>query len=160
MRLEELIQIIRESSNEDWNVIESNTLLSNVTTDDNNTVYADYHTNRAAYRPGLSIGLAWGLNCNENFYEQWANCHPDPQASSHFLDIFYNGMLVERIIYVVIDGGRSYMPLPHREMNENHETIGWYVTHEEYEFFELFNSLQSFDTQYNSYLRSSGIEVR
>lgn len=160
MRLEELIQIISESSSEDWNVMEYNTLLSNVTTDDNNVVYADYHTNRAAYRPNVSIGLAWGLNHNTDFHEQWANCHPDINASSHYLDTFYNGMLVERIIYVVIDGGRSYMPLPHREMNENHETTGWYIIREEYEFFQLFNSLQSFDTQYNSYLRSSGIEVR
>lgn len=160
MRLEELMQIIRQSSNEDWNVIESNTLLSNVTTDDNNVVYADYHTNRAAYKPNISIGLAWGLNHNADFHEQWANCHADPHASSHFLDVFYNGMLVERIIYVQIDGGRSYMPLPHREMNENYETIGCYITNEEYELFQLFNSIQSFDTQYDSYLRRSGIEVR
>lgn len=160
MRLNELLQIIRESNKEDWNVIESNTLLSHVTTDSDNRVYADYHTNRASYIPDVSIGLAWGLNCNLDFREEWANCHPDPHASSHFLDVFYNGMLVYRVVYVVIDGGRSYMPLPRREINENHETLGWYITSEEYEFFKLFNSIQPFDTQYESYLRRSGIEVR
>ena len=160
MKSEELLKVIRESTSEDWNVIESNTLLSNVTTDDNNVVYAECHTNRAAYRPDISIGLEWGLNCNAHFYEKWANCHSDPQASSHFLDIFYNGMLVERIVYVVIDGGRSYMPLPHREINEKNETIGYYITHEEYELFQLFNLIQCLDTQYDSYLSRSGIEVR
>lgn len=160
MRLNELLQIIRESNKEDWNVIESNTLLSQITTDNDNRVYADYHTNRASYIPDVSIGLAWGLNCNPDFYEEWANCHPDSHASSHFLDILYNGMLVYRMVYVLVDGGRSYMPLPHREMNENGETIGWYITDEEYEFFELFNSIQSFDTQFESYLRSSRIEIR
>lgn len=160
MRLNELLQVIRESNNEDWNVIESNTLLSHITTDNDNRVYADYHTNRASYIPDVSVGLAWGLNCNSDFYEEWANCHPDQHASSHFLDILYNGMLVHRVVYVLIDGGRSYMPLPHREMNENGKTIDWYITDEEYNFFKLFNSIQSFDTQYESYLRSSRIEVR
>lgn len=160
MRLEELLQIIRESSSEDWNVIESNTLLSNVTTDDNNIVYADYHTNRASYRLDISIGLAWGLNGNADFHEEWANLHSDPHASSHFLDVFYNGMLVYRIVYVVIDGGRSYMPLPHRDMNEKHETIGWYISDEEYELLNLFNLIQPFNTQFDSYLRRSGINIR
>ena len=149
MRLNELLQVIRESNNEDWNVIESNTLLSHITTDNDNRVYADYHTNRASYIPDVSIGLAGGLNGNS-----------DQHASSHFLDILYNGMLVHRVVYVLIDGGRSYMPLPHREMNENGKTIDWYITDEEYNFFKLFNSIQSFDTQYESYLRSSRIEVR
>ncbi|AKC62823.1 hypothetical protein [Clostridium sporogenes] len=116
MKLEEEIKIIRESSEEEWNVIESNTMLSHVTTDSNNNVYADYHTKRESFRPDISMGLAWWLDCNKDFCEEWANKHPDPQASSKFLDAFYNGMLVERIV-LLIDGGRSYMPLPHREMS-------------------------------------------
>lgn len=158
MKLEEVIKIIRESSEEDWNVIESNTMLSHVTTDSNNNVYSDYHTKRASFRPDISIGLAWGLDCNKDFYEEWANKHPDPQASSKFLDVFYNGMLVERNVYVVIDGGRSYMPLPHREMSGD-KTTGWHITKEQNQFFELFNSIQGFDTQYESYRDMSGIKV-
>ncbi len=33
------------------------------------------------------------LVCNGEFQEEWAINHPNPAASSYYLDIFYNGML-------------------------------------------------------------------
>lgn len=58
MRLEELLDAIRGSTRDDWFVMKSNTLLNQVSTDDKNIVYAGCHTNRASYRPDISIGLA------------------------------------------------------------------------------------------------------
>ena len=69
------------------------------------------HYTVAAFMPDVSITVAWGLPVVDDFREPWANTFPNPHASSHFLDVFYNGALVLRKQYVSVDGGLAMVPL-------------------------------------------------
>lgn len=162
----ELLNLFVNSTGDDWECFNSPSFISDVESYDSylpnsgneRKIEARGHNNRASYKHDLAIGVAWGLTINDNFKEDWANIHPDPKASSHYLDFFYNGMLVFRTIYVVIDGGRSYMPLPKRQDNPD-GTVSWVINNKTYEFFRIFNDLQGFDTQYSSYLSRSKIQI-
>ena len=50
------------------------------------------------------------MTINDNFLEPWANGFPDPRARGNIADVFYNSALVLREHYVVVDGGRAYLP--------------------------------------------------
>jgi hypothetical protein len=67
----------------------------------------------AAYKSDLSITMAWGLDCERDFGERWAQAaFPASRASSHHADVFYGGALVYRTLYVTLDGGRTKLPKP------------------------------------------------
>lgn len=49
---------------------------------------------------------------NENFIEQWANCHPDSSATGYWYELYYDGAFLDRIILVAVDGARASLPPP------------------------------------------------
>jgi hypothetical protein len=112
MGLDELRRIVAESDRGDWNVISCFGFPSYLPWSPDGDF--NEHLARAAYRPDISIGLAWGIRDNENFRTDWAQSFANDQAESFLADILYNGMLVSREILVVVDGGRTYLPLPRR----------------------------------------------
>lgn len=67
----------------------------------------DAHGNVAIYMPDISITMAFGLTAVEDFKEDWAKRFPNSSASSSIVDLFYNGSLVYRDIFVNVDGGRA-----------------------------------------------------
>lgn len=52
-----------------------------------------------------------GTQCLD-FREEWANRHPDPQATGYWCDIYYASTHVWRNILVSVDGGRALLPIP------------------------------------------------
>jgi hypothetical protein len=103
---------------------------------------------RASYRPDISIGLAWCWLSNPEWHEDWIDHFDDKTASSHFVDFLYNGMLVDREVYIVVDGGRAYLPLP-REMK---------ITQWQYDFFRLLDSLEH-ASDFERYVKQAGFTV-
>lgn len=81
------------------------------------------HSNVASYKPDLSITIAWGIDVGEKddrVDRDWAKNNPDPSPGiSHYLDFFYNGALVFRTSYCVVDGGRCEIPFPNYDMAGN-----------------------------------------
>jgi hypothetical protein len=77
-----------------------------------NVVTVESHSDVAIYIPDVDISIAWGIECNDNYREPWANQFPDPQASSGFVDVFYRNALVYRDVYVLVDGARTHLPSP------------------------------------------------
>jgi len=67
---------------------------------------------RAVLNDDVELSLAWGFTLNRDFKEEWANSFPDSSAASHLVDVTYGGTLVDRMIYVSVDGGRVMIPLP------------------------------------------------
>lgn len=117
----------------------------------------DSHAEYMSLRKDLLVSVAWGLSHNDEFKEDWANNFPDPHATSSFIDFFYSGVLVYRDIYVSVDGGRCYIPLP--KIIRNKETFKIekiFITKNRYEFFKIINGN---DSEYDSYLRDAHIEV-
>jgi hypothetical protein len=143
MRLDEVLTAVRGSATSHWNKMScwgagcgpSYRYQFAVSESHNqpNSVFIDSHPYAAAYRPNLSITMAWGLDSNKNFREEWANQFPDPQASSEFVDIVFNGALVFRLMYVTVDGGRAFLPLP--------EPNGATVSEEEYDLVRVIHEL-------------------
>lgn len=96
--------------------------------------------------------MAWGYDQNENFQQPWANKFPDSHASSSFLDIFYNGALVFRTTYVIVDGGRTYLPVPNGVWDEQKKSVvGYEVPRRRFNLIRLLDSLEkisSFDEDF------------
>lgn len=138
MRYDEILDLVANSTPEEWNKIVcwggggGPSFLNGLPGEDGNWTA---HEERASYKPDVSVGLAWGITSNDDFKEEWANQFPDPHASSEFVDVLYNGMLVYRDIRVIVDGGRVGLPLPDR--NGDDLTI----TRWQASFFGLFQEL-------------------
>jgi hypothetical protein len=116
MTLQELIERIVMSQPGDWHVVAGHPtyrdeLIENEGNGNHWISIVSHHTT-AAFRPDVSITMAWGLGENKDFREPWANKFPDPHAASAYADVFYNGALVYRTLYVLVDGGRCSLPLP------------------------------------------------
>jgi hypothetical protein len=121
MTLQELIGRIVMSQPSDWHVMAGHPtyrdeLMDNEDGDGNHWISIDSHHSTAAFIPDVSITLAWGLTVNEDFREPWANKFPDTHAASAYADVFYNGALVYRALYVLVDGARCLLPLPDQRL--------------------------------------------
>jgi hypothetical protein len=123
MTFDELINLVTSSDPEDWHTTVCWGADSGPSYRDHfnffqvydgqpNVLFAEAHSLVACYKPDLSVTLAWGLDAIRDFKEPWANGFADPKAASHYVDIFYNNALVFRTVYVSVDGGRAYLPLP------------------------------------------------
>lgn len=71
----------------------------------------DAHVYSAVYRPDVSITMAWGLEIQHRLTEDWRSAFAARGASRFIGDIFYNGALVFRESYLVIEGARAFIPL-------------------------------------------------
>ena len=156
MTLQELIERIKMSSPGDWHKIggfpsyrDKFTLHSNA---DSRWVEVEPHDVVAVYKPDVSITMAWGLTVHADFQEPWANEFPDRRASSHYVDIFFNSALVFREMYVSVDGGRAYLPLPRRA--EAHVIPADYAR-----FVCLLNALSFHVSQWDRYFTQAKFTV-
>jgi hypothetical protein len=118
---------------------------------------AGAHTMRAAYRPDISLSLAWGLVAHDAFVESWTEVF-DSAASSHFVDFFWNGSLVERGLYVAVDGGRCKLPIPQQDLDALHPAARW-ITRWQSQFFSLLNAFEGVP-DLDEHLQRAGIQVR
>jgi hypothetical protein len=177
MHLDELHELIQESLEEYWNVI---TCWSMGATsflhaadpepmrfhdagpapvdpkDDQEETQS--HSMRAAYMPDLSVGLAWGLPANNKYHADWTEHLPDPECTSFYVDLFYNGMLVDRIVGVHVDGARCYMPsAKSRKLGDG--TTEWSVTRFEHDLFRLIDGFGKI-SEFDNYMEMTGLVVR
>lgn len=91
MTLDELRALWAASAPTDWNLIES--LGDQI----------GEHGLRAIYKPDLLIEARWGIEHNERFDEAWVgDTFADASKSSHYLDLYFAGSVVDREVYVQI----------------------------------------------------------
>ena len=76
----------------------------------NKEVYRDFFT----YKHNILLTIEEKEESEREFFEPWANCHPDKRAYFYEYEIKYNKIRVTSIYLVAIDGGRAYIPLPER----------------------------------------------
>jgi hypothetical protein len=119
--LEELRRLIAESDRGDWNVIDcfgkaGPSYLASPWLAVDHDAYGDReHHARAAFRQDVAVGLAWGMVANDRYEAEWLEGFSNKRAHSAIADILYNGMLVAREYYLVVDGGRAKLPLPRED---------------------------------------------
>ncbi|MGO9839169.1 MAG: hypothetical protein ACLP1X_33725 [Polyangiaceae bacterium] len=167
MNLQEYMRLVVESDTRAWNVITCWGAGSGPSYRDKFEIATvsgaqqvtrwelrvDSHGMSAALRADLAVTLAWGLKSNENFHEEWANQFSDPHATSSYVDLFYNGALIHRELYVTVDGGRASLPLPERRGERLVAPIG---------YAHLCRLLVSFETNaddFDHYMTRAGISV-
>lgn len=155
MTLQDLIQTIRTSNQNDWHNIGANGPLFNHRIIMNgDTPETDQHLEYASYNRDLQITIGWDLVDNDDFQAPYANNNPDRHANGMWLDVFYNGALVFRTMYVSVDGNRCNLPIP----TNNNGT--WEVSNEQADFIFVINAIHGLDrADYNRYLNTAGIAV-
>ncbi len=136
MTLQEIMQIVFNSSRDDW--VESE---SPDTVDEKNyTVYA--------YKQDLNIYIKETMG--SDFHEDWTDCHPDKDAYQSLTYIYYGATLVRKIILVGVDGGRATLPMP--ELPRSAENS---ISRDMYNYAKIFDSLNTLD----DYLTRSGLTI-
>lgn len=120
MKLEELRELVADTSPDDWHALGSGTTFLTGFAQgaelDQWRLWTDAHHGRASLRSNLDVGLAWGLpwetSASENFSEPWVKHFPDAKATASYADVLWRGQPVIREPYVTVDGGRYDLPLP------------------------------------------------
>ena len=161
MTYNDFINMVANSSIEDWNVIgcwgygagpsyKNRFEFYEIYGDEKSVLKEESHGMYAVFKNNINISLAFGLTINENFKEEWANSFPDPQASSQFVDLFFANTLVERIAYVVVDGGRAKLPMPESINNLKVKPL-------EYKIIKLIDNMESENGNFERYFSEANL---
>ena len=74
----------------------------------------------------FQIVIDWDKPVVENYKEEWIRDYPDKEHSaSYFVRLEANAMLLEKELFVSLDGGRIFIPSPRRTL-KNDELVYWY----------------------------------
>jgi hypothetical protein len=119
VKYDEITQMVTSSSAGDWTVLQPGPLyldeLGEVSSGDRHWVEVNTHYSMAVYRPDVNLRLAWGLKRDDDqHFEGWS--WPNPKITRSLADAFWQGSLVARWSYLVVDGGACYLPDPDREI--------------------------------------------
>ena len=83
----------------------------------------------------------------ENFREEWANRHANPDAISYYYNILFDGNFIHRIILVSVDGSRVFLPMPNLQTMQAKAF--------DFKIAQIFNNLKLLE----DYMRRSGISI-
>ena len=123
------------------------------------------HFGRAAFKADIALGLAWGLpyDGGRTWEEDWAH-FPDRSIRGYWADIFYAGMLIERHLLLSVDGGRCFLPAPTPIVDDsdlsNVKVLGQEVDRIQHNLARIIDGLRGGVSEYDSYFRQSGIQLR
>ncbi|HZZ27124.1 MAG TPA: hypothetical protein VFE46_03880, partial [Pirellulales bacterium] len=121
MTLNELIELIENSSANHWDKFEYPTVHSwdhGSRREDGQMhpyIEPNAHTMLAVYAEDIDITLAYGGTKKEEFSEPWTERFSDPSASSVSVTAQYRGQPVHQWTFVTVDGGKFMVPLPQRD---------------------------------------------
>ncbi len=71
--------------------------------------------------PSFQIVIDWDRSIVENFREEWINdsLYPDKtNSTSYYVRLEANGMLLDKEVFVSLDGHRWFVPVPKIEMSK------------------------------------------
>lgn len=81
--------------------------------------FSGIEDNLSIYRykkyPGFQIIIDWSKELVDNFYEEWINDNLYPDKTNNFscyVQFVANGMLLDKEVFVSLDGHRYFVPLP------------------------------------------------
>lgn len=76
--------------------------------------------------PNFQIVIDWDRPVVENYQEEWIRDYPDREHNaSYFVRLEANAMLLEKELFVSLDGGRAFIPSPRRTL-KNDGLVYWY----------------------------------
>lgn len=89
---EDILEEIFNSSRDDWNV--------------------DKFEEVFTYKYNILLTIEEVSESERDFFEEWANCHPDKRAHFHEYEIKYQNKRITSFYFVSVDGYRALLPLP------------------------------------------------
>ena len=79
--------------------------------------------------PGFQVVIDWNQPIVENFHEEWINdaLYPDKtNNASYWVRLETNGMLLDKELFVSLDGHRYFVPVPRTAISKNGERDFYY----------------------------------
>lgn len=131
------------------------------------------HSTIAAYRGDVSLTMAWGADLDpddqrgERRSFDWDEHFMDSKSVGLWVDLFWNGCLVDRYLMYAVDGGRALIPFPDETIypgEEDDDEDGTpapaqrRVSRFAFELGRLVHSFEHVD-DYEHYVRRAGFEV-
>ena len=108
------------------------------------------HDELLTLKDNLSVSIASGAVHMQDYPEDWARSFPDASASSEYVDLLYNGMVIHREIVVLVDGGRCSLPQPLPRTSE--------IPRRRYEFVRIIQALTNpTGADYDDYVKRAGL---
>lgn len=120
MRLDDIWQMYKESDPHDWNdfVLDGISYFQSVVPDYGNGMTVREHSQYAVYKEDVRLAIAWGYSDDDHDdrmknddFDWMPKVWGDPRRSS--MDLFWDGMLVDRRSFMVVNNGHAYLPFPH-----------------------------------------------
>lgn len=76
--------------------------------------------------PNFQIIIDWDKPVAKNYQEEWVSDYPDHEHNaSYFVQLEANSMLLDKELFVLLDGGRAFVPVPRRTLKRK-ELFYWY----------------------------------
>jgi hypothetical protein len=171
MRLDEIRRIVRTSDASAWEPLYAAELflygqrLSVVTRGDELlTIEQDGHHSAAVYADDVRLTLQYGLREGdpERMHFDWdVFLH---KAFKFYVDVLWNGVVVDRHLLVGVDEGRAYLPLPTPEFDgaiaAGAQASRYWVTEDEHDLARLIHNVARNVESFDSYFAQSRFEVR
>jgi len=79
--------------------------------------------------PNFQIVIDWDKPVVDDYHEEWIKDYSDKKHNaSYFVRLETNAMLLEKELFVLLDGGRIFVPVPRKsfENNNNNNMVYWY----------------------------------
>lgn len=117
----------------------------------------EHHT-IAVYTPDIDVTVAFGLPYDFEHSDgggrrertfDWSNAFPDSEVDLRVADFFYRGSLVDRVVYVLVDGARAALPWAR-------EYDGLKVDPHDFAVARLVHSVSDASENFDEYFRRAG----
>jgi len=174
MNLYELQKAITDSTGHEWSRIAVGPFYHDriwVADDLEFTGDSHSHDARAVLISDLSISIEWGLRVHSrgdgDEHHLWASepVFPDPSITSYWVDVFYNGAVVDREQIIAVDGHRAYLPNYHQARIDggdptdySNAVFEFTTTSWQHGLARIVNELSGSDDWETNYLARSGIK--
>jgi hypothetical protein len=115
MTLDQVLGTVEGSADCDWHKMQSQTVYGWEWGQKQGQNYLEpkTHSKLLMYKPDIDISLAMDATVNDPFDEPWVQAFSDPRAVSVAVQLRFRGAIVYEWVFVVVDGGRYLLPMPH-----------------------------------------------
>lgn len=167
MTFEEFRSLILKSQPTDWRMIPGpgptyrETFATSYTPGGPVHLDVNEHHSVAVYTPDIDVTVVFGMpmdfKCSDDHGPdkrsfEWSTNFPDPETSLRLADFFYRGSLVDRVVYVIVDGARAILPWA-----RDHD--GHKADSHDYAVARLLHMLDNSEADFDEYFRRAGFTL-
>ena len=117
---------------------------------------------RAVHLRQRAIGLAWSPATDDETASlpAFAPAIADGECLYHWVELLYEGAVVDRHLAARVDGGRASLPVPSAEPDGDGSESTLWVSRRAHDLVRLANEVDPDCSDFDDYFAGSGIELR